>query len=91
MLRAYIILGNNKDTQELVDHLKGKKNGMITIVDEDLEYALYNDSENGIIYVDGTYLDSVKDTPLPLVYYHHIKPMHRKDGRKWRQGLSGVK
>lgn len=83
---SYVILGNNKDTQELVDHLRVKDNGTITIVDEDLESALRRDKENDLTYVNGTYVDSVKDMDLPFVFYHHVKPMHRKDGRKWKRG-----
>lgn len=85
-MKAYIVLGNNKDTQELVNHLRGKDNGTITIVDEELENILYRQGD--LTYVNGTYVDSVKDMGLPFVYYHYIQPMHRKDRRKWRRSLS---
>jgi len=89
IVKAYVILGNNKDTEGLVDHLRGKDNGTITIVDEELESVLYR--EGDLTYVNGTYVESVQDMNLPFVYYHYIQPMHRRDGRKWRRSLSGIK
>ena len=89
MLRAYAVLENNKDTQELVDHLRGKDNGTITIVDEDFRSGLRR--KDDIIYVGRDYVRSVQDMNLPFVYFHYIKPMHRRDGRKWRQSLSPAK
>ena len=85
-MRSYIILGNNKDTQELVDHLKKKDSGTITIVDEELDYGLSRKGD--LTYVDGTYVDAVKDMGLSFVYYHYIPPMYRKDARKWRASKS---
>lgn len=87
-MKAYIIFGNNKDTQELIDHLRGKNTGSITIVDEDHEATL--SKKGDITYVKEAYVDSVKDMDLPFVYYHHIPPMHRRDARKWRRSLSSV-
>ncbi|MEK5039872.1 hypothetical protein [Sporosarcina sp. FSL K6-3457] len=88
-VRAYIILGNNPDTEELVKHLRGRDNGTITIVDEEYEGILRR--EGDLTYVNRTYVDSVKDMNLPFVYYHYIQPAHRKDGRKWRQGGSSTR
>ena len=87
-MKAFIILGNNKDTQELIDNLRKRDSGTITIVDEELEYGLSRRGD--LTYVNGTYVDSVKDMGLPFVYYHHIPPMHRRDGRKWRRSLSSI-
>ncbi len=84
-MKAYIILGDNKDTQGLIDHLRGRDNGSITIVDEGLENMLSRKGD--LTYVNATYVDSVKDIDLPFVYYHYIQPMHRKDRRKWRRSL----
>lgn len=84
MLRSYVILGNNPDTQELIDHLRRKDNGTITIVDEKFQGILYRKGD--LTYVNSTYVDSVKDLNLHFVYYHYIQPECRKDGRKWKQG-----
>lgn len=88
MKRAFIILGNNKDTQELIDNLRKRDSGTITIVDEELGNGLSRRGD--LTYVNWTYVESVKDMDLPFVYYHHIPPMHRRDGRKWRRSLSSV-
>lgn len=85
-MRAYVILGDNKDTQELVDHLRSKDSGTITIVDEDVQHGLSRRGD--LTYVDGAYVDAVKDLGYPVVYYHYIQPMYRKDARKWRSSLS---
>jgi len=63
-IKAYFILGNNKDTQEPIDHLRGKDSETITIVDEDLEKTLSRRGD--LAYVKGIYVDSIKD--LPFVY-----------------------
>jgi len=88
MKRAFIILGDNKDTQELIDNLRKRDSGTITIVDEALEDGLTRKGD--LTYVNWTYVESVKDMDLPFVYYHHIPPTHRRDGRKWRRSLSSV-
>jgi len=88
MKRAFIILGNNKDTQELIDNLRKRDSGTITIVDEALEYGLSRRGD--LTYVNWTYVESVKDMDLPFVYYHHIPTVQRRDGRKWRRSLSSV-
>jgi len=88
-LKVYIILGNNNDTQGLIDHLIERDSGTITIVDEELEYSLSRKGD--LTYVNGNYVDNVKDMGLPFVYYHYIEPMHRKNGRKWRRSLSSCK
>ncbi|HJF32293.1 MAG TPA: hypothetical protein K8V56_11045 [Sporosarcina psychrophila] len=85
-MKAYIILENNKDTQGLINHLSEKDDGTITVVDEYLENVLSKRGE--ATYVNGTYVDSVKDMDLPFVYYHYIEPIHRRDARKWRRSLS---
>ena len=85
-MKAYIILENNKDTQGLINHLSEKDDGTITVVDECLENVLSKRGE--ATYVNGTYVDSVKDMDLPFVYYHYIEPIHRRDARKWRRSLS---
>ena len=85
-MKAYIILENNKDTQGLINHLSEKDDGTITVVDENLENVLSKRGE--ATYVNGTYVDSVKDMDLPFVYYHYIEPIHRRDARKWRRSLS---
>ena len=87
-VRAYIILGNNKDTEGLVKHLRGRDDGTITIVDEELEGILYRKGD--LTYVDETYLHSVKDMGFPFVYYHYVQPIYRKNGRKWRRSMSSV-
>ena len=87
-MRAFIILGNNKDTQELIDHLRKRDSGTITIVDEALEDGLSRRGD--LTYVNWTYVESVKDMDLPFVYYHHIPPIQRRDGRKWRRSLSSI-
>lgn len=88
MKRAFIILGNNKDTQELIDNLRKRDSGTITIVDEELGNGLSRRGD--LTYVNWTYIESVKDMNLPFVYYHYIPPTHRRDGRKWRRSLSSV-
>jgi hypothetical protein len=85
-MKIYIIFGNNKDTEELIEHLRGKDNGMIVVIDQDLKGKLTKFKD--IIYVDENYVDSVQNMNTPLVYYHHIPIMHRKDIRKWRRSLS---
>lgn len=89
IVRAYIILENNKDTQELVGHLRGKDDGTITIVDEDFGSGLRR--KDGLTYVGKDYVKSVQDMDLPFVYYHHIKPVHRRNLRKWRRSLSSMR
>ena len=88
-MRAYIILENNKDMQELVDHPRGKEDGTITIVDEDFGSGLRR--KEGLTYVGKDYVKSVQDMDLPFVYYHYIKPVHRRNVRKWRRSLSNMR
>ncbi|NYF23661.1 hypothetical protein [Sporosarcina sp. JAI121] len=85
-MKAYVILGDNKDTQGLIDQLRARDNGTITVVDEDFNMVLSRKGD--VTYVNGSYVDNVKDLKLPFVYYHYIQPMHRRDGRKWRRSLS---
>ena len=81
-------MSNNKDTQELIDNLRKRDSGTITIVDEDQKYGLSRKGD--LTYVNSTYVESVKDMDLPFVYYHHIPIIQRRDGRKWRRSLSSV-
>ncbi|MFJ7934438.1 hypothetical protein [Sporosarcina sp. NPDC096371] len=85
MMKAYTILGDNKDTPALIEHLRGKDNGTITVVDECVK-GLF--AKGDITYVDPTYVESVKGSGLPVVFYHYIQPVHRRDGRKWRASKS---
>lgn len=87
-MKAFIILGNNKDTEGLIEHLRNRDSGTITIVDEERGNGLSRIGD--LTYVNWTYVESVKDMDLPFVYYHHIPLMHRRDGRKWRRSLSSV-
>ena len=75
-MKAYIILGNNKDTQGLIEHLRKRENGTITIVDEELENGLSRRGD--LTYVNGTYVDSVKDMNLPF----RVLSLHTTDASK---------
>ncbi len=87
-MKAYIIMEENKDTQELIDHLRARDDGTITIVDEVLEYSLTRKGD--LTYVKPSYVDSVKDMNLRFVYYHYIQPIHRRDGQKWKRSFSST-
>ncbi|WP_318617304.1 hypothetical protein [Sporosarcina sp. YIM B06819] len=82
-MKFYIILGNNKDTQSLIDHLREKDDGPITIIDEDMRSGL--SQRGGLTYAATDFVEAVKDMDINHVYYHYIQPMHRKDGRAWRR------
>ena len=84
-MKSYVILGNNKDTPGLVNHLRGKDNGMITIVDEEQKYSVAK--RDDLLYVNGTIDLDIKDMGVPVVYYHYIDPMDRRGTRKWISSL----
>ncbi|KXH86082.1 hypothetical protein [Sporosarcina sp. HYO08] len=82
--KCYIILGNNQDTDQLVEHLRGRDDGTITIIDKEMK-GLRRSGD--LVYAGEDYVESIQDMNLPFVYYHYILPQYRRDGRKWKREL----
>lgn len=84
----YVVFGNNKDTEGLINHLSGKDDGVITVIDNDLEFSLIR--KDDITYMREHLLDSIEDLAFNYVFYYYIDPANRIDRQKWKRSRSRI-
>lgn len=86
-MKMFIIWDINEDTIVLIDELREKEAGMITIIEKDRQNGLTKRGD--LTYASKDYVESIKDLGFQIIHYHYIPPLQQTDHQKWHEFREG--